>query len=68
LVNIDATLNLYCFRYLKSNYEVTTEEVQKIAVINVELIDTPSIKEIHMFVLDVSKLKKFTLTNGRFLY
>lgn len=37
------------------------------AVIDVELTDTPSIKEIHMFVMDVSKLKNFTPMNGRFL-
>lgn len=59
--------NLYCFRYLKSNYEITTEEVQKVAVVNVELIDMPSIKEIHMFVIDVSKLSNFSPSNGRVL-
>jgi len=68
-VNIDDTLNLYCFRYLKSNYEITTEVVPKMAVVNVELTDIYSmpsiIQEIHMFVMDVSK--KFTQTNGRFL-
>jgi len=71
-VNIDDTLNLYCFRYLKSNYEITIEEVPKMAVVNVELTDTYSkpsiIQEIHMFVMDVSKLKKFTQTNGKFLH
>jgi len=70
-VNIDDTLNLYCFRYLKSNYGITTEAVPKMAVVNVELTDIFStsciIQEIHMFVMDVSKLKKFTQTNGRFL-
>lgn len=66
-MNIDDILNFYCFRYLKSNYEITTKEVQKMAVIDVELTDTPSIKEIHMFVMDVSKLKHFTPINGRFL-
>ncbi|CAI6349686.1 unnamed protein product [Macrosiphum euphorbiae] len=52
-------------RYLKSNYEITTEVVPKMAVVNVELTDIYSmpsiIQEIHMFVMDVSK--KFTQTN-----
>jgi len=66
-VNIYETLHLFCFRYLKSNYEITTEEIQKTAVVNVELTVLPSIKEMHMFVMDVSKLKNFTLTNGTLL-
>lgn len=47
------------------HYEITTEEVQKIAVVNIELIDKPYIQEIQFFVVDVSK-SIHTLTNGKF--
>ncbi|XP_060838321.1 uncharacterized protein LOC132920168 [Rhopalosiphum padi] len=50
-------------RYLKSQYEITTEEVQKIAVVNIELLDKPYIQEIHFFVLDVESTNA-TLTNN----
>ncbi|XP_027837844.1 putative nudix hydrolase 1 [Aphis gossypii] len=50
-------------RYLKMHYEITTEEVQKIAVVNIELIDKPYIQEIQFFVVDISKSTNATLTN-----
>jgi hypothetical protein len=56
-------LSFYCFRYLKSQYEITTEEVQKIAVVNIELLDKPYIQEIHFFVLDFESTNA-TLTNS----
>ncbi|XP_060869394.1 oxidized purine nucleoside triphosphate hydrolase-like isoform X2 [Metopolophium dirhodum] len=63
------SLENVALRYLKSNYEITIDEVPKMAVVNVELTDIYSkpsiIQELHMFVLDVSKLKKFTLTNDK---
>lgn len=48
------------------HYEITTEEVQKIAVVNIELIDKPYIQEIQFFVVDISKSTNATLTNGKF--
>lgn len=50
-------------RYLKMHYEITTEEVQKIAVVNIELIDKPYIQEIQFFVVDISKSTNAILTN-----
>jgi len=48
------------------HYEITTEEVQKIAVVNIELIDKPYIQEIQFFVVDISKSTNAILTNGKF--
>lgn len=63
-------LNLYdffCLRYLKSYYKIDAIDVQKIAVVNIELIDKPCIQEINIFVLDVSKLTKSLQNEGKIL-
>uniref|UniRef100_A0A2H8TVJ5 Oxidized purine nucleoside triphosphate hydrolase n=1 Tax=Melanaphis sacchari TaxID=742174 RepID=A0A2H8TVJ5_9HEMI len=62
-VMIGESIENAALRYLKSHYEVTTEELQKIAVVNIEFIDKPCIQEIHFFVIDISKSTNATLTN-----
>lgn len=57
--------SFYCFRYLKMHYKITTEEIQKIAIVNIELIDKPYIQEIQFFVVDISKSTNATLSNGK---
>lgn len=42
-------------------------EIQKIAVIDVELIDKSCIQEIHFFIVDISKLMNYSQVKGRFI-
>lgn len=66
LENVE-TKKLYCFRYLKIDYEVPTELIQKIAVIELEFLDKSYIQEVNFFVVDVTKLTKFRKIEGNFL-
>lgn len=42
-------------------------EIQKIAFVDVELIDKPCIQEIHFFVVDISKLTNYSQVKGKLI-
>lgn len=55
-------------RCLKSHYKIDgAVEIQKIAVVDIEVIDKEFIQEINVFVLDLSKLSNSLQNEGKFL-
>lgn len=58
---------MFCFRYLKIDYEVPTDLIQKIAVIDFEFLDKSYIQEVNFFVVDVTKLTDFRQIESIFL-
>lgn len=62
--------SFYCFRLLKDTYKINTKKIKKIAVVYFEITDKPCVQEVHIFVVDISKLESCdqqVLMDGRFL-
>lgn len=47
---------------------MAVEQLQKIAVVDIEFIDNSHIQEIHFFVVDVTKLINMPQFEGRFCW
>lgn len=46
------------------SHRVTAKQIQKIAVVDIEIIDEPHITEINVFVVDVLNIINFSLIEG----